>query len=111
MSKSQLKHEKISRKSVFICAPYAGNEAVNIYRAKQIARMLWEMGYLPICPHTSASFFSELTERDKALDYCLNLLDGCEYIYIDLENGITAGMTGEIAYANSKGLKNLDVKK
>ena len=104
---------KIARKSVFICAPYTGNNyevRQNIYRAKQIARMLWDAGYLPICPHTSASFFSELTERDKALDYCLNLLDGCDFIYIDLENGITAGMLGEIAYAKSKGLKNLEVK-
>jgi len=105
--KSKFKHEKIARKSVFICAPYAGNEAVNIYRAKQIARMLWDAGYLPICPHTSASFFSELTEREQALDYCLNLLDGCDFIYIDLENGITAGMRGEIAYAKSKGIKNM----
>lgn len=111
MSKSKFKHEKIARKSIFVCSPYAGNEAVNIYRAKQIARMLWEMGYLPICPHTSASFFSELTEREQALDYCLNLLDGCDLIYIDLENGITAGMQGEIAYAKSKGLKSLKVDK
>ena len=101
--------DKIARKSVFICAPYAGNEAVNIYRAKQIARMLWDMGYLPICPHTAGAFFSELTERDKALDYCLNLLDTCDLIYIDIENGITAGMRGEIAYAKSKGLKSLKV--
>jgi len=111
MSKSKFKHEKIARKSVFICAPYAGNEAVNIYRAKQIARMLWDMGYLPIVPHTSASFFSELTERDKALDYCLNLLDGCDYIYIDLEVQPSAGMIGEIAYARAKGLKNLTLNK
>ena len=102
--------DKIARKSVFVCAPYAGNEAVNIYRAKQIARMLWDMGYLPIVPHTSASFFSELTEREQALDYCLNLLDGCEYIYICLEDGITVGMQDEIAYARSKGIKNLEVK-
>jgi len=111
MSKSRFKHSKIARKSVFICAPYAGNEAVNIYRAKQIARMLWDAGYLPIVPHTSASFFSELTERDKALDYCLNLLDGCDYIYIDLEVTPSAGMIGEIAYARSKGLKSLKVDK
>jgi len=106
--------DKIARKSVFICAPYAGNNyevRQNIDRAKQIARMLWDAGYLPICPHTSASFFSELTEREQALDYCLNLLDGCDYIYIDLENGITAGMTGEIAYAKAKGLKSLKVDK
>ena len=109
MSKSQFKHEKISRKSVFICAPYAGNEAVNIYRAKQIARMLWDAGYLPIVPHTSASFFYELTEREQALDYCLNLLGTCDLIYIDLENGITAGMCGEIAYAKSKKIKNIEV--
>jgi len=105
---------KIARKSVFICAPYAGNNyevRQNIDRAKQIARMLWDAGYLPICPHTSASFFSELTERDKALDYCLNLLDGCEYIYIDLEVIPTAGMMGEIAYAKAKGLKSLKVDK
>ena len=104
---------KIARKSVFICAPYAGNNyevRQNIYRAKQIARMLWDAGYLPIVPHTSASFFYELTEREQALDYCLNLLDGCDYIYIDLENGISAGMRGEIAYANSKGIKNVEVK-
>ena len=108
--KSKFKHEKIARKSVFICAPYAGNEAVNIYRAKQIARMLLDAGYLPICPHTAGAFFSELTEREQALDYCLNLLDGCDYIYIDIENGISAGMQGEIAYAKAKGLKNLEVK-
>jgi hypothetical protein len=51
-----------------------------------------------------------LTEREQALDYCLNLLDGCEYIYIDLEVIPTAGMMGEIAYAKAKGLKNLEVK-
>jgi hypothetical protein len=104
---------KIARKSVFICAPYAGNNyevRQNIYRAKQIARMLWEAGYLPVCPHISASFFSELTEREQALDYCLNLLDGCDYIYIDLEVTPSAGMIGEIAYARAKGLKNLEVK-
>lgn len=99
--------DKIARKSVFVCAPYAGNIKVNVFRAKEIARMLWDAGYMPICPHISAGFFSELTEREKALDYCLNLLDGCDYIYIDLENGITAGMRGEIAYAQSKGIKNM----
>jgi len=102
---------KIARKSVFVCAPYAGNEQVNIYRAKQIARMLWDMGYLPICPHTAGAFFSELTERDKALDYCLNLLDGCDFIYIDLEVTPSVGMIGEIAYARAKGLKNLTLNK
>lgn len=111
MSKSQFKHARIARKSVFICAPYAGDVKVNVFRAKQIARMLWEAGYLPICPHISADFFNELTERDKALDYCLNLLDMCDYIYIDIENGISAGMRGEIAYAKSKGLKSLKVDK
>ena len=80
-------------------------------KTDKIARMLWDAGYLPICPHTSASFFSELTEREQALDYCLNLLDGCDYIYIDLEVPPSAGMIGEIAYAKSKGLKNLEVKK
>ena len=111
MSKIRFKHSKISRKSVFVCAPYAGNETLNVFRAKEIARMLWNNGYLPIVPHISASFFSELTERDKALDYCLNLLDMCDLIYIDIENGITAGMQGEIAYAKAKGLKSLKVDK
>jgi hypothetical protein len=109
--KIRFKHARIARKSVFICAPYASDVKVNVFRAKQIARMLWEAGYTPIVPHISADFFSELTERDKALDYCLNLLDGCDYIYIDLENGISAGMQGEIAYARAKGLKNLEVGK
>jgi len=111
MSKSRFKQARIARKSVFICAPYAGDVKVNVFRAKEIARMLWDAGYLPIIPHTSASFFSELTEREQALDYCLNLLDGCDYIYIDLEVQPSAGMIGEIAYAKSKGLKNLEVKK
>ena len=111
MSKSRFKHEKIARKSVFICAPYAGNTIVNIYRAKQIARMLWKAGYLPICPHCAGDFFRELTEREQALDYCLNLLDGCDFIYIDLEVTPSAGMLGEIAYARAKGIKNLEVAK
>lgn len=111
MSKSRFKHARIARKSVFICAPYAGDVKVNVFRAKEISRMLWEAGYLPVCPHINASFFSELTERDKALDYCLNLLDMCDFIYIDIENGISAGMQGEIAYAKAKGLKSLKVDK
>lgn len=111
MSKSQFKHARIARKSVFVCAPYAGDVKVNVFRAKEIARMLWEAGYLPICPHISADFFSELTEREQALDYCLNLLDMCDYIYIDFENGITAGMQGEIAYARAKKIKQIEVNK
>ncbi len=110
VNRKQFKHKKIHRKSVFICAPYAGNIKYNVANAKNIARMLWEFGYMPVCPHISADFLDETTERDKALDYCLNLLDMCDFIYVDLTGPITAGMRGEIAYAKSKGLKNLEVK-
>ena len=90
----------MNRKTVFICAPYAGEISLNINRAMAVSHKLWESGYMPLCPHISASFFCEDTEREKALDYCLQLLTMSDYIYI-IPGTISAGMSGEIRLAKA----------
>jgi len=46
----------------------------NIANAKLCARFVYEQGHIPLVPHLALQYFDEETERNKALECCLELL-------------------------------------
>lgn len=57
--------------------------------------------YLPVAPQIYLNkFLSERTERAKAMEYCISLVNICNELWIF--GPITAGMRKEIAHAHKK---------
>jgi hypothetical protein len=92
------------RRRVYVCHPFAGNPERNIAAVRLIARKLVAQGYLPIAPHLYLpQFIDEATERSRALDLCLGLVECSDELRVFGSN-ITAGMRIEIHHARERGI-------
>jgi hypothetical protein len=91
-------------KLVYICSPYGGKEE-NLELAKRICRAVVEHGDIPIAPHLLfPQFMSEETERDKAIEYGLRIMEVCEGFALYYNGNITSGMWKELGKAKSLNL-------
>ncbi|MCW6680864.1 DUF4406 domain-containing protein [Aerococcaceae bacterium NML130460] len=86
----------------YICAPFRGDVKQNIERAKEYARYVYELGYIPVTPHVMFPFLEDdnPAERESAMQMDLELLSKCDVIYFFDE--ISEGMEKEIAFAREK---------
>ncbi len=92
------------RKRVYVCHPYGADPVGNTRRAKLIARQIVEEGKLPIATHLAlGQFLDESTERDLALELCLELLTTCDEVRV-YGGKITPGMRLEIVHARALGI-------
>jgi DNA polymerase-3 subunit epsilon len=89
---------------IYVCHPFAGDPEDNAVRVAEICKALIESGYVPIAPQIYLPrFIDEATDRDRALRLGIDLLDCCDELRV-YGGRITAGMRGEIEYAESRGI-------
>lgn len=92
------------RRRIYVCHPYANDPAGNAVLVRGICRALVAEGRLPIAPHLYLpAFLDEATERELALELCLELVDLCDEVRA-YGAVITPGMGREIAYARQRGI-------
>lgn len=82
MEDSKMKTDEIYL--VFICGPYRGeshNEVhQNIERARNVATLLWKLGYAVICPHLNSAFFSGACNEENFTSGYLKILSICDIV-------------------------------
>ena len=98
----ELRQSKIP-KLVFVCSPFGGlyenQELAAKYSAREVAA-----GNIPFAPHLLFPWFmSELTEREKAIRFGIEMLYRCDELHVYEKP--TSGMKREIAAAIAKGIK------
>jgi hypothetical protein len=95
-------------KRIYIAAPYRANEhgtqKENIEHARAVGRKVSRLGYKAVVPHALLAHIDEATDRARALNEGLKLLDSCHELWICSKH-ITGGMLGEIVYASENGKK------
>jgi len=84
-------------KRVYICSPYAGDEARNAARARELCRFAIKDGCAPYAPHLL--YPRILDDRQAGLVCGLAFLEVCDEIWVYADKGISEGMRGEIDHA------------
>ncbi len=89
---------------VYICSPYSGDVKRNTRMARRYSRYAIDQGCIPITPHLwLPGILSEETERDRAIEVDLRLMDVCKELWV-CGDAISKGMCQEIAYAAEIGI-------
>ena len=89
------------RQRIYVCHPFAGDVEVNTGRVKAICLALVENGLLPVAPQLYLpQFLDEATDRDRALELCLELLEVCDEVRV-YGGRISPGMRLEIKHAEA----------
>lgn len=92
------------QKRVYVCHPFSDGPAANVGRVHRISRGLIAEGVLPIAPHLYLpQLVDEATQRERALDLCLELLATCDEVRV-FGGRITPGMERELRYAARHGI-------
>lgn len=92
------------RRRVYVCHPYAGDPVGNAARVRVICRRLVAEGVLPIATHLYLpAFLDEATERELALELCLELVDLSDEVRV-YGGRITSGMARELERAHERGI-------
>lgn len=85
----------------YVCAPYRGNNAMDITKMREYCRQLYEAGYMPICPFLQFPQFMNMgapKERKAALEMAQALLRRCRVVVACGKN-ITDTMLCELMLA------------
>lgn len=89
---------------VYVCHPYSDAPAANAELVTSICRDLALEGHVPIAPQIYLpAFIDEATERERAIDLCLGLLDGCDELRV-YGDDVTDGMRVELMHAVERGI-------
>lgn len=91
----------MKRPFAYVCSPYQSDTKVNIKRARDYCRKVYEAGFAPICPHLLfTQFLTEAIpeERKDGLDMANQMLRRCRLLIV-CGDEITEGMQSEILYA------------
>lgn len=100
---SRLPAASSARRRVYVCHPYAADPPKNVARVHAIARGLSSEGLLPIAPHIYLpQLFDEATQRDEALQACLELVGLCDEVRA--YGPPSDGMVIEIEHAHVLGI-------
>lgn len=95
-------------KKIYICSPFRANEhktqEENIKHAWAVGERVNAQGHEAIVPHILLSHIDENTDRARALNEGLKLLDSCSELWI-CSTHVTGGMLGEMQYASERGIK------
>ena len=95
---------------VYICSRYSGDVVHNTEMARAYTRYAIDVGCIPITPHLYLpQVMSEETEREKAINADLALLDRVDELWV-CGNVISEGMAIEIAHAEKTGKKVMYIK-
>lgn len=88
-------------RKVFVCSRYAGDTEANTIRAKAICRYVVDIGNVPFAPHLLFPQFMNEHGGDRytGINLGLSYLEVCDMILVDTSQGISEGMSIEIAHA------------
>ena len=100
----------VKRQIVYISGPYRSRwgiigRAYNIWKARQAAIKMWQLGYTTICPHLNTAFFDGKAPDDVWLDGDLKILAKCHIIYLLKGWEQSEGAMIELTEARRRGLK------
>ena len=90
----------------YVSAPYRGNKKHNMRKAREYCRLLYEMGFVPICPYLLFPQFMDdnIPEQRKATgEMALALLRRCR-VLVACSDDITEDMETEIMLAKRLGI-------
>ena len=93
---------------VFVSGRYRGNfiqRLINIWKARQVAKMLWKQGFIPIVPHLNSCMMDGVVTDQEFLDGCIRMLDKCDAIYMMEGYGCSRGSVMELEHAVNTGKK------
>jgi len=89
---------------VYVCHPFGSDPEGNARRIQGICWALAKTGLMPIAPQLYLpSFLSEETERERALELCLELIDICDEVRV-YGGLVTEGMRIELERADRRGV-------
>lgn len=98
-------------KKVYVAGPYRAESISkveeNIARARYWTKRLIEKEYLPVTPHMLFALMDGVASDEYFLKAGLDLLEGCDYIYVMPHDGMSVGTQGEINYAKLSGIPTL----
>lgn len=95
------------RNKIYVCSPYQGDTAKNIWYASASARFVLEAGYIPVAPHIYFTHFmldEWASDRELAMEMNHQLLSECMELWC-FGNKITEGMAKELKWAAELGIK------
>lgn len=98
-------------KKVYICSPCRGDYEKNIAKAQEYCREAALDGVLPIAPHVYLTQFLADTvpaERELGMSLGLELLRGCDEVWVYGVTAPSAGMAAEIKLARELGIPVID---
>lgn len=89
---------------IYIAAPYRHPDPVsNTHRAALAWHVLWEAGYVPVCPHVSLVLdLVKPLEPEDWLKYDLKILETCNLL-LRLP-GFSLGADGEVLFCKARGI-------
>lgn len=96
------KNKKIETRRVYICSPYSENPELSTKNTQRYCRFASLQGYIPIAPHIYFTQFlnnDNEREKEKGMNFGLELLEKCDTVWIFSEYGISEGMEKEIRHA------------
>lgn len=106
IQREERRKSRSRRPLVYICSPFAGDEAGNTERARQFCKFAVRQGAIPFAPHLLYPQFmldSDPEQRKLALLFGVVWLCKMDEVWVFGER-ISDGMKQEIAKARSKGI-------
>ena len=95
-------------KIAYICSPFAGDIKRNKQYARELTHLAIKDNFAPITPHlyiTESLDDNNIEERVLGLRAGLELLRGCDIVYIGIKYGKSAGMLSEEERAKELNIK------
>lgn len=90
---------------IYVCHRYSDDPWTNTMLIKDACRAIVELGHLPVAPQLYLpQFIDESTERNLAMDLCLDLLHVCHevWVYTTTEHPeLSVGQTVEAEHAKA----------
>jgi len=77
--------------------------AINIWRARKVARELFKKGIVAICPHSNSAFFDffDKVPDEIILPACIELMKRCDAVLVTGKHWESSGTIAEIKEAYS----------
>ena len=94
---------------VYVAGPYRGKSRFrlvrffqvlrNIWRARRVAMMLWEKGFVAVCPHLNTFLMDNVCPQEWFLEGDLEILAKCDAVVVLPRYHESTGALGEIRFA------------
>ncbi len=100
-------------KCIYIAGPFRASTPwgieENVRRAERYSLRMWQLGIVPICPHTQTRFFQGSANDETFLEGTLEIMRRCDAVFLVPGWERSTGTRGEIAEARMLGLPVFDV--